>query len=390
MAAVGIGERIAIERHKAGKKQAQLAKLMDYSIYMVQAVEQGKKRPSPGFIAAAAKALGIDQEVLRGTPYRDTLEEDGTLEGITELRAILCEGEYVQGVEPPPVAELQATMQRVNDEDRKGNSRKALAQLPMLIRQLYGALHNDPDDPVVYELLCSAYNAADRMCRRFGFMSLTIPAVDRYDWAAAHSGDPLASAVGKVMRTRLLVYQHSIDLALTLVDRALEEARGDSEDALSVLGAAHLAGAVAAARGLRLDVARAHITEARAIGARLGFETRSYETLFGPANTEIHAVGVELEAGDPGKAARQGSELILPASIAKTRAGHLWQDIAAGFVMTGQREKAIKALNVARKIAPQQTKLHPSVRETLQAIAASEKRSTGSTAEFARWLGVSV
>ncbi|MFC9432458.1 helix-turn-helix domain-containing protein [Nocardia sp. NPDC057030] len=390
MAAVGIGERIAIERHKSGKTQRQLAKAMEYSLKMVQAVEQGTKTPSPGFIGAAAKALGIDQDVLRGTPYRDTLDEDGTLEGITELRAILCEGEYVQGVQAPPLGELNATMQAVNDEDRKGNSRKALARLPLLIRQMYGALHDNPDDPAVYELLCAAYNAADRMCRRFGFMSLTIPAVDRYDWAAARSGDHLASAVGKVMRTRLLVYQHSIDLALILVDKALIEAQGDSEDALSVLGAAHLAGAVAAARGLRLDVARDHISEARAIGARLGFETRAYETLFGPGNTEIHSVGVELEAGDPGKAAREGSALILPASIAKTRAGHLWQDIARGFVMTGQPDKAIKALNVARKIAPQQTRLHPSVRETADAIAAAEKRSTGSTAEFVRWLGVTV
>ncbi|MEV0358853.1 hypothetical protein AB0H71_22625 [Nocardia sp. NPDC050697] len=58
-----------------------------------------------------------------------------------------------------------------------------MAKLPTLIRKTYDALHHNAD-PAVYEVLCSAYNAADRMCRRFGFMSLTIPAIDRYDWAA--------------------------------------------------------------------------------------------------------------------------------------------------------------------------------------------------------------
>lgn len=387
MAIDGIGGRIAIERRVADMTQDQLAARMGYSASMVRQVEQGKKPAAPAFVSAAARALGIDQEVLLGTPYRDTLEEDGQLEGITELRAILCEGEYVRGEEPLTLAELKAAMQRINDDDRKGNSRRALAQLPGLIRQLYGALHEQPNEPAVYDLLCSAYNAADRMCRRFGFMSLTIPAIDRYDWAAHKLGDPLASAVGKVMRTRLLVYQHSTDLALRLVDLALEQVSGETEDALSVMGAAHLAGAIAAARGLRLDTARDHVEEARVIGARLGFESRAYETLFGPANTEIHSVGIELEAGDPGRAAREGANLILPASIAKTRAGHLWQDIARAWVMSGQPDKALRALNEARKIAPQQTRLHPGVRETHRAIAAIEKRTTGSTAEFGRWLG---
>ncbi|WP_040689537.1 helix-turn-helix domain-containing protein [Nocardia vinacea] len=383
---MAIGERVRIERMKKGKTQQQLAKMMDYSVGRVRQVEQGKPA-SPGFLAAAARALEIAQEDLTGAPYRDTLEEEGALEGITELRAILCEGEYVRGEEPLPVLDMQAVMDAINDDDRNGKSRRALARLPKLIRQLYGALRENPE-PAVYALLCSAYNVADRVCRRFGFMSLTIPAIDRYDWAAARTDDPLSVALGKVMRTRLLVYQDSTDLALMLVDKALEEVIGDGEDAMSVRGAAHLAGAVAAARGLRLETARDHIAEARLIGARLGFESRAYETLFGPANTEIHSVGVELEAGDPGKAAREGSALVLPPSIVQTRAGHLWQDIGRAWILSGQPDQALKALNTARRIAPQQTKLHPGVRETFDAVVAAERRRNGGTAEFGRWLGV--
>ncbi|UGT64338.1 helix-turn-helix domain-containing protein [Nocardia asteroides] len=383
------GQAIAAERKLAGLSQRQLATRANYSLAMVKAVEQGREPASPAFIAAAARVLRVEPERLTGTPYREVLAEDGPLEGIAELRAILCEGEYVRPEEPGTIADLQASMQRINDEDRKGNSRKALAKLPALIRKTYGALQ-ETADPAAYELLCSAYNAADRMCRRFGFMSLTIPAIDRYDWAAARGNDPLAPAVGQVMRTRLLVYQDSTDLALTLVDKAIAESPGESEGALSVAGAAHLAGAVAAARGLRLDTAHDHLAEARAIGQRLGHESRAYETLFGPANTEIHAVGVELEAGDPGRAAREGSALKLPRSLAKTRAGHHWQDVSRAWLLTGKPDKALDALNQARRIAPQQTRLHPAVRETVHGIAAAQRRQTSSLTGFASWLGVQV
>ncbi|MGK8522190.1 helix-turn-helix domain-containing protein [Nocardia asteroides] len=381
------GQRVSSERKLAGLTQRQLATRANYSLAMVKAVEQGREPASPAFLAAAARVLRVEPERLTGAPYREILAEDGPLEGIADLRAILSEGEYVRAEEPGTLTELRATMQQINNEDRNGNSRKALAALPVLIRRIYGALQQRPD-PAVYELLCSAYNAADRMCRRFGFMSLTIPAIDRYDWAAGRSGDPLASAAGKVMRTRLLVYQDSTDLALTLIGKAIDESQGETEGARSVRGAAHLAGAMAAARGLRPDTARDHIAEARLIGQRLGHETRSYETLFGPANTEIHSVSVELEAGDPGRAAREGSALELPATMTKTRAGHHWQDVSRAWLLVGKPDKALNALNNARRIAPHQTRLHPAVRETVHGIAAAQRRQTNSLSGFASWLGV--
>ncbi len=384
-----VGQRVATERKVAGLSQAQLAGRSRYSLSMVKAVEQGREVASPGFIGAVAKALGIEPEQLTGTPFRETLDQEGTLDGLAELRAIMSEGDYVRGSEPRPRNELAADLRSINDDDRAGRSRQALARLPELIRALYGASSIDPD-PEIYSLLADAYNAADRLCRRFGYMAMTIPAVDRFEWAAARSGDPLNTALGKIMRTRLLMYYDNTDLALELVDDAVATSEGGTEGALSVWGAAHLAGAVVAARGRRLDTARDHIAAARDIATRIKRETRSYETLFGPANTEIHSIGVELEAGDPGIAARTGSALVLPPTIVHSRAGHLWQDVARAWLLTGKPDMALKALNTARKVAPQQTKLHPGVRETIYGIAAAERRRTDSLSAFARWVGVSV
>ncbi|PKW18093.1 helix-turn-helix domain-containing protein [Saccharopolyspora spinosa] len=386
-----VGDRIAIERKLAGSNQTQLAQEANYSVSMVRAVEQGREPASPGFIAAVARALGVEPEQLTGTPYRATIEEDGPLEGMAELRAILAEGSYVRPVQPGTLDEMAAEMGAVNLVYRNDKGRQALRRLPVLIRQLHGAAHAanaDAERARVYSLLSSAYVTAERLCRRFGFMSLTTPAVDRLEWCVERADDPLYVAQAKIKRCRVLMYLGSTDVGLSLVERGLDAIGGDDEPALAVRGYGHLCGAIAAARGRKPDVARTHIEEARKLAAQMDGESDAYGTLFGPANVGIHSCAVELEAGDPGKAAREGAALKLPTSIAPPRAGHHWQDTARAWLLSGQPGKALDALNAARKVAPQQTRLHPSVRETLRGIAGAERRQTESLTNFVGWVGV--
>ncbi|MET8423899.1 hypothetical protein [Nocardia sp. NPDC004860] len=70
------------------------------------------------------------------------------------------------------------------------------------------------------------------------------------------------------------------------------------------------------------------------------------------------------------KAAREGSALVLLREIAPPRAGHHWQDVSRAWLMIGKPDQALNALNRARRVASQQTRLHPSVRETVYGIAA--------------------
>lgn len=104
----------------------------------------------------------------------------------------------------------------------------------------------------------------------------------------------------------------------------------------------------------------------------------------------MHSIAIELEAGDPGRAARIGSALDIPTDTSPTRVGHHWQDTARAWLLIGETVNALKALNLARKSAPQQTRRHPSVRETLIGIASAERRRTDSLGAFARWVGVTV
>lgn len=58
--------------------------------------------------------------------------------------------------------------------------------------------------------------------------------------------------------------------------------------------------------------------------------------------------------------------------------------------MIAKPDKALVALNRARSVAPQQTRLHPSVRETVYGIAAAQRRQSEGLLGFASWLGASL
>ncbi|WP_040869652.1 helix-turn-helix domain-containing protein [Nocardia exalbida] len=386
------GQSVAAERKIAGLSQLQLADRANYSLAMVKAVEQGREPASPAFLAAAARVLRVEPERLTGAPYRDLIEKDGPLDGLAELRAVLAEGRYVRAVEPLPLAELAAEMAAVDLAYRNDRGRIALARIPGLLRNLYGALHEAREDErgAVFSLMCAAYVTTERLCRRFGFIQLAPTVLDRLEWAAESADDPLYQAQAKVKRARVLMYHNANDTGLRLVEDALDGIEGNGEAANAVRGYAHLCGAIVAARAVRPDTAAEHIEHARRLAQTMPGESDLYGTLFGPANVGIHSVAVALEVGNPDRAAREGSVLALPEKIAPPRAGHHWQDVSRAWLMIGKPDKALEALNNARRIAPQQTRLHPAVRETVHGIAAAQRRQTSSLAGFASWLGVQV
>ncbi|WP_019929068.1 helix-turn-helix domain-containing protein [Nocardia sp. BMG111209] len=385
-----IGQRLAAERKLAGLSQQRLAARASYSLSMVKAVEQGREVASPGFIAAMAKALGIEPDRLQGTPFVDTLKEDGPVEGLSELRAILSEGAYISAGQPSSPATMSAELSRVEKALREDRTRHAVIMLPGLIRQLHGAAEvsqGDLESTEAYEMLCAAYIAAEGACCRLGYSSLAALALDRLDWAAGHVEDPGYAVRSLMKRARLLMSYGSTDIAMSLVHRGLKLVPEDNERQRVLRGYGHLRAAIVAARGLQLKAARDHIDEARLIARPMHRESNLYTTDFGPGNVEIHSCAVELEAGDPGKAADDGALLTLPPDVAAPRAGHHWQDNARAWLMAGKPDKALVALTKARATAPQQTRLHPSVRETIHGIAAVQRRQSDSLLGFASWLG---
>jgi len=236
---------------------------------------------------------------------------------------------------------------------------------------------------------------AEWLARRTGHTALTLPALtlpalDLADSYAPLADDPYYGAFSMLARARVLTHYGESEVAASLIDSAIDTAGDqDTEPSMVLAGYSHLAGAINEARQLNYSGAMDHMGAAREFAARTG-ETDLYLTAFGPLNVEIHRPAVELEAGDPYKAAIDGATLEYGIGAPPTRVAHHWHDNARAWLMTEKPDKALMALNKARHAAPQQTRLHPSVRETLFGIASAERRRTDSLGNFARWVGVTL
>lgn len=382
-----VGQAIAAERKIAGLNQRQLADRARYSLSMVKAVEQGRETASPGFISAVARALRITPEQLTGAPFADGKP---LADAVNELSVLLAEGRYARAEEPGPLAHLEADLTAAQDLYRRDRTRQTIEALPAIIRRLHGAARDLTGDHQAhaYSLLSSAYILAEWSARRTGHLMLALPALDLADGYAPLGDDLNFAAFSILARARILTHYGESDMAAQFIDTAIATA-DSSRSGMVLTGYSHLAGAINEARKLNYSSALGHVEAARELAARTG-ETDMYMTAFGPLNVEIHAHAIELEAGDPNRAAVEGADLTYGAGAPPTRIAHHWQDNARAWLMSGKPDRALAALNKARAAAPQQTRLHPSVRETVHGIAAAQRRQSDSLLGFAHWLGATI
>jgi hypothetical protein len=110
--------------------------------------------------------------------------------------------------------------------------------------------------------------------------------------------------------------------------------------------------------------------------------------MFGPANVTIHEVSVPMELDDGTTAVTRAAKVTLPASTAPCRVGHYWIDLARAWLLHGDRARALDSLQQARRIAPQLTRYHPQVHETVHVLAVRDARSTASLRHFAAWCSI--
>ncbi len=142
-----------------------------------------------------------------------------------------------------------------------------------------------------------------------------------------------------------------------------------------------------AALATRAADADTHLAEARHIVAS-GVPSRPYIGIdCSGFNVDSHYVTIPFELLDGTTAVARVSTVHIPADTASHTVGQYWIKVARGWVLHGDRAKALEALNKARAVAPQQTRYHHSVRATVQAIAGAEHRATASLTGFARWAG---
>jgi transcriptional regulator with XRE-family HTH domain len=392
-----VGQRVAQLRRLRGLTQRQLAELAGVSLSLVRRVEQGQVPATPAFIGAVARALKSSPAELQGQPFRGTTaESDRAHAAIGPLRAeVVIFGIPEDGIAPRPAAELQARVAAASQLAHRVQLVRLGDDLPALLADLRTAAAHaaQAKAPQIHAMLAETWGNARMIARILGYPDLASSMAERYAQAAGSSGDPYAIAIGTSLRAAELTQVDRGRAAARLLDAARqatgEPAESGPPQAWAAWGWSHLQSALAAARGAGdADAADAHLTEAARAAGHLPSDADHYRMTVNHANVAIWSVGLAVELGNGAEAVRRASSIRGFTGVTPNRVSHHYIDLARGHLYAGNRNAALDSLLTARKLAPQQTRYHPQVRETVRMLARLERRRSDSLAAFTSWLGM--
>lgn len=395
-----VGTRVASLRKLRHLTQRELASRAHVSYSLVTKVESGHAAATPAFIGAVARVLRVPVPRLTGQPYpeadaRQSARLHATVDPIR--RALLAE-DVPADMPARSVDELAADVRRVSDLGRTASYVEIGETLPVLLAELSTAIHTatDAERRRLYTLLAEAYSGASSIANLLGHLDLRDRVVDRIERASERCDDPLRVFRVRWQRSASLMAASAYDIALALMDRTRRDL-GDDPAAmkprmLSLYGSMHLRSAVLAARAAKVNggsprQAWEYVDAAREVAHLLGEDRDDYGLAFGPSNVAQHAVSVAVELEDGAEAVTLARSTRLGSAVPPVRRGHHYIDVARGYLLHGDNMRALRSLQTARRIAPQQTRHHPMTRETVLAIA-SAGRGTEELRRFGAWLGL--
>src|SRR5580692_179398 len=396
---VGVGPRVAAIRKKRGWTARELARRARVSYSLLTKAETGAVPATPALIGAVARALGVDVTRITGQPYEEPGGAATLQAAVAPLRRALLAYDLPPETDAGPRSadELRAEVIAVSLLGRQARYLQLSQRLPELLDELQVAIAaaGEPDRPALYALLAEAYGGISGLAHQLGYADLRALTLDRIEWAARLSGDPLRVARTQWSRGASLLGAAAYDHGLALMERTRAGIGGDVADpderARSVYGSLHLRSAVLAARAGRRPESDAHLAEARDLARTVPAAAHHYGMEFGPANVALHEVAAAVELADGTLAVTRAAEVErsgLLASLPAVRVGHYYIEVARGWLYHGDRHQALNALRRARRAAPQQARYHPMVREAVQAIAHAEPRPSEELRSFASWLGI--
>lgn len=311
-----VGERIAYYRRKNGNRtQTAIAGLCGISERYLSLIENGKRTPSADVLNRLAGELGV--------PVSALLAEDYVAEPAPPLTVEPAVARALMGYGPPrsqtPAvpAELR---ERVEDAWRIWQNSKTRftdigAVLPVLIEDVEHAVraHRRGNDPTARrEALRTAadlYGLLRSYCRRTGRLDLSLMVADRAIRAAEDADDPIRIAAASWNLGHVLLsdprdgaIEEAVDVALTAIDELKRTPPSLENSAMQ--GALELVAVVASARRRQWWKARERLDKQAAPLAEGAGEGNVQRTVFGPTNVALHALSIEMLAGESAEALR--------------------------------------------------------------------------------------
>lgn len=394
----GLGQRLRALRDLHGLTQQELANAAGVSKSLVSKVETGSKPGTWDLAISVAKALRVDAGALMGDAPSGALEPSGRVAAaLPAIRRALA----TYDCPPEPMAPVRPLRVIADDVDAACRMRLDAKYVPLAesIPELMGELSaaayvsTGREREQAFWLLAATYRCADAVVHKIGHLDLSASAIDRIGWAAERSGDELMVGTALYVRAEIFFDTGAIDSGLRLIGDAAEPlaARASSDlRAASVYGALHARAAVLAAKNGKAEVARSHLSIAKAAAGVIGEDREYYYTSFGPSNFKIHEVAAMVELGDGAAALGAAKDWVPPVGLPAERASHHFIDLARAQVWERDYAGVVNSLMAARRIAPQHTRTHPYAKASVETVLRLAPRRPPAALGLATWLGIKV
>ncbi|MFI0894906.1 helix-turn-helix domain-containing protein [Streptomyces sp. NPDC020983] len=385
------GTRIREQRRLARLTQRQLAARIPYSYSLLNQVECGARPATADFVAAVAQALRIDAAVLTGQPYVTELQQDRLAALVRPIREALdlYDLDVDAVVTARPAEQLVAAADQLCRTVRATRLRAAANAAPDLIAELTAAAHTTPSTEL-WRALASAYRSAHDITLKLGYHDLSSIALDRLGWAADRASDAQLGAIRQYRRALAYRREGATTIGLRLVasgHRMLDQADPGRETA-AVRGQLHLGAAVIAARARDASLVTAHLEQAGALTGRAGTGSEAVHWLsFGEANVALHTMSTDIEMRRYDAVLRL-ARTVRPATMPASRRARFLVDRARAELETGRTDASLASLVEARRVAPEQTRYHPSTRETISGLVHAARRAPETLSGMATWVGL--
>lgn len=404
-----IGRRIREVRKIRQMSVRRLAERVSISVSALEKYERGDRNPAPGLVARIARALSVGPERLYGQPFLNGAETEEQVQAvIPELRRILLAYDNPDDLPAPPrpLPVLAAEMDQVAQMRQNGRYVPMGPLLPDLLTELthHAMTAQGAGRERAYWWLARGYRATNSLAHKLGYPDMSATAIERVQWAAGHSGDPLMQVTAAYLKAGAMLRLGTYGSArrvlegLELEIERLAPEQSLTEEHLALQGAVLLKLAILEARDGRGEAAEQRLVEAQERASLLrGSDTSYYEMSFGPTNVRIHQVAALIDAGDTSQALarlrewgaeQDRDEWELPEELPAERASHHHIDVAAAKLGEGDRVGAHAEHLKARAISPNHVRFHPTARTTAATLARLDQGNTDSIAGFARWVGV--
>lgn len=347
---------------RSGMTQEQLAEAAEVSIGVVRKLERGGTASLPSLLAIAS-TLGTDIAVLLGQQApRRSMDRDEraalrTLSAATHDAAIGIPAD----TEPGTVTELRAIVQHADTAYWAGRYTELGTLLAALLpeaRARYDAAGTDEREAAA-GLLVDVFQTAGMAANVWGSRDLAYAALTYGRQIAVQAGDDLReahlAATTAWVNLRDGRTAQGFALAAARAERIEPRMSEHDPDRLSVYGQLVTNAAVAASRGgASADTAREYLSQAHAVGARLGSEYArgGHAQPYGPLYAATQAMSIAVALGDTAGALRLMDTVRLDETVPLATRARYGLDVALTHVECRRWDRAADTLEEVCSMAP--------------------------------------